>query len=243
MGLMVSCGKENTQPEENAQADGNTPTAPADTTGGETPHEYEPGHPLYYLDTIYREIIPFSQLKILCHNTEWEQFDEYLSPRGYILISPNSDHLWRKQTQYQCMEEQTNVTNFNVQYSLSASRWYQFSGHALMKSKNINDQIATKLVDTLIAQLFSILNEDTDSITEIKIIRDNGQNVVFTDMAEAILQFKASWKPASYVSGYTQSFRVNTTGHRFIISTKCETNNTLGMGFEISHGVYSPTYM
>ena len=112
-----------------------------------------------------------------------------------------------------------------------------------MKSKNINDQIATKLVDTLIAQLFSILNEDTDSITEIKIIRDNGQNVVFTDMAEAILQFKASWKPASYVRGYTQSFRVNTTGHRFIISTKCETNNTLGMGFEISHGVYSPTYM
>ena len=40
MVMMVSCGKENTQPEENAQADGNTPTAPADTTGGETPHEY-----------------------------------------------------------------------------------------------------------------------------------------------------------------------------------------------------------
>lgn len=243
MGLMVSCGKENAAPEENAQVNGNTPAAPADTTGGETPHEYEPGHPLYYLDTIHREIIPFSQLKILCHNTEWEQDEEYLLPRGYTLISPNSDHVWRKLTQYQCLEVQTNVTNYNVQYTLSASRWGQFSGHAFMRSKNINDQIATKLVDTLVAQLFNILNEDTDSITEIKIVGDNGQSVVYTDLAEAIRQFKSTWKPEPFNRNYTIEFIVKTTGHRFFIATKCETNNTLGMGFEISHGLYSPSYM
>ena len=243
MGLMVSCGKENAAPEENAQVNGNTPAAPADTTGGETPHVYEQGHPLYYLDTIHREIIPFSQLKILCHNTEWEQDEEYLSARGYTLISPNASHVWRKLTQYQCLEVQTNVTIYNVQYTLSASRWGQFSGHALMRSKNINDQIATKLVDTLLAQLFNILNADTDSITQIKIVHDNGQNVAYTDLAEAIQQFKSAWKPEPFVRNYIMELFVNTTGHRFYMATRCETNNTLGMGFEISHGIYSPSCM
>ena len=242
MGLMVSCGKEDTKPVDNAQTTGADP-APADTTGGATPHVYEPGHPLYYLDTIYREIIPFSQLKILCHNTEWEPDLEYLSARGYTLMSTNSDHLWRKQTQYQCLEEQTNVTNYNVQYIVSASRWGQFSGHAYMQSKNINDQIATKLVDTLIAQLYNLLNEDTVSITEIKLIGDNGQSAVYTDIEEAIRQFKSTWKPESYVSNYSKEFRVKTTEHRFFISTKCESNHTLGMGFLISHGLYNLSYM
>lgn len=189
--------------------------------------------PLAHLNNVMSESFSINDLYNICHYTTWAEMGAAIESRGYYGSSGSLNREWNKTTNYQCLKY-WDTDSLLVSFVINAATWGSFSGHITWSVFNINDKIATKLINTKIAELKGHL--ENKEIEKIRVKVGSSSSDYYTWEA-ATQAFLSSYNPSHDNHGYSCRISILTDAHIYYIATKSKGDRDLGRGFDVGYGV------
>ncbi|KWW29329.1 MAG: hypothetical protein AUK63_1551 [bacterium P3] len=207
--------------------------------------ENQDGNAMLNWDAVNSELFSISQLSQLMANDGWNQLTPYMQNLGYTADNSNNPKHFEKKVSYQCLSDQM-VDSLKVRYAVWTSLTHSGinSGQNWMYLYNLNDSIATKIVEM---KLGEIKAKVTDNMIDKITVMAGMSNNTYTSWNEAQTAYLTLWNSDDSYPGRHARFEVTckrdenyTTAYYFIEALNLE-NYSFGRRINLSYGITENT--